>query len=551
MDAPVSCVKIPLDQITIPPGHRDVGHLELYLDSLRQVPLLQPILVTPDGPGYGLVAGVRRLEAARHLMWAEIPAIILKLDGLHEELATIDENLIRQELTVLERAESLRRRKEIYEQLHPETAPRGGPGRGHRGKRRNDFASFAQAMAGPMGYTARTVQQEVEIATKLSDAVKTMIRPLPVANRKVDLRRLAQLPPEAQEAVARQLASGAATTVTQATRMGHVDGEQATSSLTGPQAPQGHASALAPAVETPHALSSQALVHLIVGHLIQAPTVTEEVVDGRPAAEVLAERLAALPRPELVLLAGCVTGTREEAFRAWAAAVGEACERRPDAATGHTRQHVHGEGTGTPEQGCAAGTDLGHALSTQAQYAEAREVRGGADTDVVSGVHTTEARVPPRLVAKRMVQRPDLVPSEAGRGAEHAFLQDQAKPEAGAKPLIGPPLELPRSPLPPLNQVLLKGERHDVAPACPPGIGTPAAPPPPCPKCASSQVWKIFEAGSGRIACLACAHHFLPTERPLTHATWQRTLIETLEWCYVSKASGSEPPAAAVRETGH
>ena len=180
----VAYVNIPVDQITVPPDHRDVRHLDPYLDSLHEVPLLQPVLVTRDGLGYRLVAVVHRLEAAKVLEWREISAIILALGDLHAELATIDENLIRQELTVLERAESLHSRKQIYEQLHPETATRGGPGRGHRGKRRNDFASFAKAMAGPMGYTARTVQQEVEIATKLSDAVKHMIRPRPIADRK-------------------------------------------------------------------------------------------------------------------------------------------------------------------------------------------------------------------------------------------------------------------------------------------------------------------------------------------------------------------------------
>jgi hypothetical protein len=47
------------------------------------------------------------------LGWTEIPANVVTLDGLHVELAQIDENLIRDDLSVLERSEQIRRRKEI------------------------------------------------------------------------------------------------------------------------------------------------------------------------------------------------------------------------------------------------------------------------------------------------------------------------------------------------------------------------------------------------------------------------------------------------------
>jgi ParB family chromosome partitioning protein len=53
------------------PRHRVEAIAELA-DSLRAHGLLQPIVVRPVGAGYELIAGHRRLEAARVLGWAEI-----------------------------------------------------------------------------------------------------------------------------------------------------------------------------------------------------------------------------------------------------------------------------------------------------------------------------------------------------------------------------------------------------------------------------------------------------------------------------------------------
>jgi ParB/RepB/Spo0J family partition protein len=67
---------------------------------------LQPIVVRPrkDG-GYWLVAGLHRFEAAKKLKWKEINCTIF--DGMaadEADLAEIDENLIRAELSPAERA---------------------------------------------------------------------------------------------------------------------------------------------------------------------------------------------------------------------------------------------------------------------------------------------------------------------------------------------------------------------------------------------------------------------------------------------------------------
>ena len=89
-----------IDQIVVPPGRRQLRSLDVLADSIRAVGLLHAITVTPD---LRLVAGYHRLEACRQLGWAEISATIVSLTELDRELAEIDENLVRNELTVLER----------------------------------------------------------------------------------------------------------------------------------------------------------------------------------------------------------------------------------------------------------------------------------------------------------------------------------------------------------------------------------------------------------------------------------------------------------------
>ncbi|MEJ8811831.1 ParB N-terminal domain-containing protein [Variovorax ureilyticus] len=69
-------------------------------------------------PGYLLVAGCHRVEAARAIGWKEINARIIKASSLERELIEIDENLCRAELTAA-RAAHMKRRAQIWEALGP------------------------------------------------------------------------------------------------------------------------------------------------------------------------------------------------------------------------------------------------------------------------------------------------------------------------------------------------------------------------------------------------------------------------------------------------
>jgi N6-adenosine-specific RNA methylase IME4 len=207
-----------LDQIIVQNGRRrvDPKKVQELSQSIAQVGLLNPITITQQGV---LVAGRHRLEACRLLGWQDMPVTVVALDEMRAELAMLDENLFRNDGTVLERAEWLKRRKEIYEALHPETRRGCAPGNQHTGKKRkSEIISFYQNSAIKMGVSPRTIQQEVQIATSLADDVREALRDTAVADRKTDLLKLARMDTERQREVATRIADGKADTVTAAQR---------------------------------------------------------------------------------------------------------------------------------------------------------------------------------------------------------------------------------------------------------------------------------------------------------------------------------------------
>jgi ParB family chromosome partitioning protein len=112
-------MKINIDEIRIIDRKRNAGDIIQLSASINEIGLLQPITVTSD---FRLIAGLHRLTACKHLGWQEIEANVVDYDSeILSELAEIDENLIRNELTQFDKSIQTSRRKEIYEILHPQT----------------------------------------------------------------------------------------------------------------------------------------------------------------------------------------------------------------------------------------------------------------------------------------------------------------------------------------------------------------------------------------------------------------------------------------------
>ena len=86
----------------------DDGALAELTASLGEHGLLQPIVVRARSDRYQLIAGQRRLAAARRLGWAKLPVRVLDVDDRQMSEIAIVENLQRRDLDALEKAVSFK-----------------------------------------------------------------------------------------------------------------------------------------------------------------------------------------------------------------------------------------------------------------------------------------------------------------------------------------------------------------------------------------------------------------------------------------------------------
>ena len=94
-----------IDRNPFQPRHEfDPAALNELADSIRQHGVLQPVLVRSAGGGYQLIAGERRLIAAKKAGLQEIPCRVLALTDQQVSEVALEENLKRQDLNVLEKA---------------------------------------------------------------------------------------------------------------------------------------------------------------------------------------------------------------------------------------------------------------------------------------------------------------------------------------------------------------------------------------------------------------------------------------------------------------
>jgi ParB family chromosome partitioning protein len=86
----------------------DQGALDELAVSVRENGVIQPIVVRRANDRYQLIAGERRLRAAKMAGLAKVPAVVREVDGLNQAQQALVENVQRADLNPIERAEAYR-----------------------------------------------------------------------------------------------------------------------------------------------------------------------------------------------------------------------------------------------------------------------------------------------------------------------------------------------------------------------------------------------------------------------------------------------------------
>jgi ParB family chromosome partitioning protein len=126
---------LPVDQIRPNPQQPrqrfDDDALGSMADSMREVGVLQPIVVRPGEDGYILIAGERRCRAAQLAGLEEIPALIREegIDDATSLAEALVENVQREDLSPLEEAAAYQQLLADFGLTHDEVAARVGKSR--------------------------------------------------------------------------------------------------------------------------------------------------------------------------------------------------------------------------------------------------------------------------------------------------------------------------------------------------------------------------------------------------------------------------------------
>lgn len=169
---PYQYVEVCIADISIGQRMRDVnlGKVHEIAASIVDVGLLQPIVVRSD---MLLISGLQRLEAYKLLGYGKIPAVIQPYTtSIKQKLSEIDENLIRNDLTELQRAIYYAEREQLYLQRHPDKK-NGGDRRSQQAIENQNaniaIRSFPESLSRLTGESIRTVATKKSIGKRLAD----------------------------------------------------------------------------------------------------------------------------------------------------------------------------------------------------------------------------------------------------------------------------------------------------------------------------------------------------------------------------------------------
>ncbi|WP_319414383.1 ParB N-terminal domain-containing protein [uncultured Cohaesibacter sp.] len=165
------------------------------------------VRITPNGQRpYTLVAGAHRYRAIELLGEDQgVDVLVIKADKDEAILLEIEENLFRNDLSVMDRAVFVETYRDAWEKVHG-TISRGRP------EKRDNLSQFSEspvglleaeaekgfsaACADRLGVSAKSIQRLNKISKNLPKSVRKAIAGTPIADNQSQLLKLAKMSPE-------------------------------------------------------------------------------------------------------------------------------------------------------------------------------------------------------------------------------------------------------------------------------------------------------------------------------------------------------------------
>jgi len=188
----LSMTVVAIDKITVGPNRRPLKDEKVaeLMQSIKANGLLNPITLDQK---FNLIAGLHRLTACKRLDFKEIECNIIDCSNAEQaRLAEIDENLIRSELSALERGNLWLERDQILARLELRARP-GDNQYTHKGSEMiSPPIKTTLELAKEVGFTERTYQQGKQIARSIAPEVKAVIKDTPIADSPTVLLKVAR-----------------------------------------------------------------------------------------------------------------------------------------------------------------------------------------------------------------------------------------------------------------------------------------------------------------------------------------------------------------------
>lgn len=169
---------IDIDSIKIDnPYLRLETDIDQLIKSIETVGLINPLVINEKNE---LIAGGRRYCALKKMGRTQVPVSRVEKSEMEQELISIDENLVRQDLNKVEMEAMLKRGRDIYENLFPKamktdeedlSTPAGNE---LQQDLPNDQRSFIDITAEKTGLSKKVIKSAIDREEKSSDTVKKL-----------------------------------------------------------------------------------------------------------------------------------------------------------------------------------------------------------------------------------------------------------------------------------------------------------------------------------------------------------------------------------------